>query len=377
MLILVCGLPGTGKSRISRELSSRIGAVHVSSDMVRNEMLKERTYSEEEKALVYGEMVSRVSKSLSEGKDVIADATFYREGLRERMREAAEKAGTDFFIVECTLPEEGVKERLSGRRGGGSEAKFNEYLIVKDAFQPFTEQRIRIDTSLPVEESIKMVLRSISGVAPLLEELKCPSAYPHPVSSPQLIQTHISWVFLTGEYAYKIKKPVKFSFLDFSTRETRKSICEEEVRLNRRLCPDVYLGAVPVAMNSHPSFGGPGFPMDYAVRMRQLPAERMMSRLLNEGKVTESHIRSIAKIISDFHSKVEVIHDRKYNSPEMIAEQFADLGGAREIAEKACGMGAKIDFILDKAAEFVQKNHALFAGRQEKGFVRDCHGDLH
>lgn len=377
MLILVAGLPGTGKSRISRELSSRLGAVHISSDMIRKEMLKERTYSEEEKALVYGEMVSRVSASLSEGKNVIADATFYKESLRRQMRQAAEKAGTDFFIVECTLPEEKVKERLSGRRGGGSEAKFREYLIVKDAFEPIKEERIILDTSLPVDESIGTILRSVSGIAPLLEELKSQSAYPHPISSTHLLQTHISWVFLTGEYAYKIKKPVKFSFLDFSTREKRKESCEEEVRLNRRLCPEVYLGVVPITINKHPSFGGSGFQMDYAVKMKQLPYEKMMSYMLAKGEVTEAHIRSIAKIISDFHSRIEIIHDRQYNSPEMIAEQFADLAGVRETAEKACGMGGKIDFILGKADEFVRTNRNLFLQRQENGFIRDCHGDLH
>ncbi|MEW5996590.1 MAG: AAA family ATPase [Candidatus Micrarchaeota archaeon] len=391
MLILIAGLPGTGKSRLARELASHTGAAHISSDMIRKELLKERTYSEEEKAFIYGEMVSRVSKALSEGRSVIADATFYKESLRKKMKEAAENAGTDFFIVECTLPEEKVKERLSGKRGGGSEAKFAEYLIVKKAFEPFTGERITIDTSLPVEQSIQTILRSISGIAPLIPELQSPSSYPHPVpgfqhpahpaqspsSGIKLLQTHISWVFLTGEYAYKIKKPVKFSFLDFSTREKRRFYCEEEVRLNRRLCPEVYLGVVPIAMNAHPSFGGPGFPIDYAIKMKQLPYEKMMSYMLVKGQVTEAHIRSIAKIISDFHSRIEVIHDTKYNSPEMTAEQFADLGGVRETAEKASGMGGKIDFILEKAGEFVRKNRSLFTGRQRDSFIRDCHGDLH
>jgi len=378
MLILISGLPGTGKTRISRELASRLNAVHISSDSIRKKMLEKRTYSEEEKARVYSEMVSQVSNSLSEGKNVIADATFYKESLRKQMREAAEKAGTDFFLVECIISEEAARERISSRMGGDSEAKYGEYLIVKKAFEPISEERIAIDTALPVKESVETILRSISGIATILEELKKPSAYPHPISNLQLIQTHISWVFLTGDYVCKIKKPVKFSFLDFSTREKRKSLCEEEVRLNRRLCPDVYLGVVPIAYSQHrPSFGGSGFPMDYAVKMRQLPSEKIMSRFLSEGKVTEAHIRSIAKIISDFHSKIEIIHDKKYNSPEMIAEQFADLSSVKETAENACGMGEKTDFILKKAGDFTRKNHSLFLQRQEKGFIRDCHGDLH
>ncbi len=391
MLILISGLPGTGKSRISRELASHVGAVHISSDSIRKKMLERRTYSEEEKALVYSEMVSQVSASLFEGKNVIADATFYKASLRRRMKEAAEKAGTDFFMVECTLPEEKVKERISSRRKGDSEAKYREYLIVKEAFEPFTGERIIIDTSLPAKESVKTILRQVSGIVPLLQELQSPSSFPHPTYLPsapyigasaksppiKLLQTHISWVFLTGEYAYKVKKPVKFSFLDFSTREKRKAVCEEEVRLNRRLAPQTYLGVVPITANAHASFEGKGFPIDYAVKMKQLPAERMMSRLLNEGKVSESHIRTVAKIVSDFHSKIDKIQDPQYNSPEMIAEQFADLGGVRETAESACKMGSKIDFILEKAEEFVQKNRPLLLQRQKEGFIRDCHGDLH
>ncbi len=380
MLILISGLPGTGKSRISRGLAPRLNAVHISSDSIRKKLLERRTYSEEEKALVYSEMLSQASKSLSGGKNVVADATFYKKSLRKEMRKAAEEAGTGFFLVECVLPEEKAKERISSRKRGDSEAKYREYLIVKEAFEPFesSEERITIDTSLPVEESVETILRSVSGIAPLLQQLQSPSSFPHPCPSIQLIQTHISWVFLTGEYAYKIKKPVKFSFLDFSTREKRKALCEEEVRLNRRLCPDVYLGAAPVTFASaHPSFGGPGFPIDYAVKMRQLPSERIMSKLLDEGKVEESHIRSIARIIADFHSRIEVIKEEKYGSPEMCWSQFYDLFYTRETAENACGMGEKVDFILDKAEEFIRKNSSLFLRRQEDGFIRDCHGDLH
>ena len=379
MLILISGLPGTGKSRISRELASKLGAVHISSDSIRKKMLEKRTYSEEEKALVYGEMVSQVSKSLSEGKTVIADATFYKESLRKEMREAANKAGTDFFLVECTLTEEKAKERISSRKMGDSEAKYREYLIVKNAFEPFgnSEERITIDTSLPAEQSVQTILRSVSGIEPLLQQLQSPPSFPHPTTAPKLLQTHISWVFLTGEYAYKIKKPVKFSFLDFSTREKRKAACEEEVRLNRRLAPQTYLGVVPITANGHASFEGKGFPMDYAVKMRQLPEERMMSRLLEKGEVDESHIRPIAEIVADFHSKIDVIHEPEYNSPEMVAEQFADLGGVRETAEKACGTGNKIDFILKKAEDFIRRNHSLLLKRQKEGFIRDCHGDLY
>src|SRR3989338_9942166 len=102
----------------------------------------------------------------------------------------------------------------------------------------------------------------------------------------KLKETHISWVFLTGKHAYKIKKPVNFGFLDFTTLEKRKYFCEKELQLNRRLCKDIYLDVLPVTeSNGMLQIGGKGNIVDYALKMKQLPQERIMSLLLKEGKV--------------------------------------------------------------------------------------------
>ncbi|MDH5184786.1 MAG: hypothetical protein OEX12_12965, partial [Gammaproteobacteria bacterium] len=114
----------------------------------------------------------------------------------------------------------------------------------------------------------------------LIQALLKPDAYDHPVDQPQLIETHISWVILTGDYAYKIKKPVNLGFLDFSSLEKRKHLCEEEVRLNRRLAPGIYLDVVAITCSAEqPRISGVGEVIEYAVKMRQFPQSAQLDRM--------------------------------------------------------------------------------------------------
>ena len=189
----------------------------------------------------------------------------------------------------------------------------------------------------------------------------------------EIVETHISWVLL-GDFVYKIKKPVKFSFLDFSTLEKRKFLCEEEVRLNRRLAPDVYLGVVPVTESG---IGEEGEALDYAIKMRRLPQERRMDILLSEGKVLGGHVREIAATVAEFHGKVDTITEKKYGSAQVVREQIDDLASFRQTIEDACGLGEKVDFIVRKSDEFIEKNAEVFQKRHDEGRVKDCHGDLH
>ncbi len=194
----------------------------------------------------------------------------------------------------------------------------------------------------------------------------------------RLEETHISWLFLDGESVYKIKKPANFSFLDFSTLEKRKFYCEEEVRLNKRLCKDLYLGVVEI--NEHDgrlSFGGSGSVLDYAVKMRQLPDEKRMDLLLKKGEVGRSHIEEIAGIVADFHKRIDVISDKKYASAGVVKRQIGDLADFADTIEKACGMGEPARSVVAACDSFIEKNRGVFEKRQESGKIRDCHGDLH
>jgi len=199
----------------------------------------------------------------------------------------------------------------------------------------------------------------------------------------ELVQTHISWVLIGKEEVFKIKKPVKFSFLDFSSLERRKLFCEEEVRLNRRLSPDVYLGVVPITDTGGAlSFGEAGGPggngktLDYAVRMKKLDRDMMMDRLVMQGKLGAKDMAAIAGIVADFHAKADVAGG-EFGSRALVSSQIADLANHRGAIEKACRLGKWVDEILSRSERFLKSNEALLKRRVAQGHIRDCHGDLH
>ncbi|MFO7256510.1 MAG: hypothetical protein DIU61_002385 [Bacteroidota bacterium] len=203
-------------------------------------------------------------------------------------------------------------------------------------------------------------------------------SFPTPCNNPELKETHISWVILCDDTVFKIKKPLKYSFLDFSTIEQRRHYCEREVLLNNRLTKDVYIDVVPVRKSSSEIFigEGKGEIMDYAVRMRKLDNDRRMDVLLRNGKVTEDHIHSLVSVIVTFHKKAEIIYP---DDPLDIERKFNDLEGQREFIYTELGdkYGNMLDDALEKSSEFVLANRRLLEDRIEDGFHRDGHGDLH
>src|SRR5262245_10617308 len=143
-------------------------------------------------------------------------------------------------------------------------------------------------------------------VESLLTSLSLPSAYPFGVNKITIRQTHISLVFLAGPFVYKIKKPVSFGFLDFSTLEKRRHFCHEEVRLNRRLAPDVYLGVVPIVQTDRGLvFEGDGTPVEWGVKMLRLPDEATLDSRLQRGDVTPAQIEALGRRVATFHRDAE------------------------------------------------------------------------
>ncbi|MEM3075539.1 MAG: AAA family ATPase [Candidatus Bilamarchaeaceae archaeon] len=159
MLVIICGLPGTGKSTLAKTLAEKIGAATISSDSIRMQILEQRTYSEKEKEIVYEEMFKKAGNLLANGKSVILDATFYKKNYREKAKAHAEKAKTDFFIIECTTDERVLKKRLFSRtkKTSESEADFAVYKKVKELFEPISEPHLTVDTSLPLEKQVQLV----------------------------------------------------------------------------------------------------------------------------------------------------------------------------------------------------------------------------
>jgi len=154
----------------------------------------------------------------------------------------------------------------------------------------------------------------------LINALTNPSVYDYHPPRVEVVETHISWVILTGKYAYKIKKPVDLGFLDYTSLEKRRFFCDEELRLNRRHAPGVYLGVVPVTGSySSPIIGGEGRPIEYAVKMVEFPQEALLDRVMKRGELGKGHIDSLARQIAAFHNSVNTAGaDSQFGSPEMV-----------------------------------------------------------
>jgi aminoglycoside phosphotransferase family enzyme len=217
----------------------------------------------------------------------------------------------------------------------------------------------------------------------MIEALLRPEAWPHPVSGLKLIETHISWVLLTGEYAYKIKKPVNFGFLDFSSLGKRLDCCREEVRLNRRLAPDIYLDVVSLCGSPlRPQVGGSGEVFEYAVRMRQFDVEQGFDRLLQAGALTLEHMDQTAAMLAQFHSSVESASaDSGYGTPSAVLapvqENFLQIDAYLQSLDVDSPLHAQVAHLEHWSSSTFRELQSVISDRLRQGFVRECHGDLH
>jgi aminoglycoside phosphotransferase family enzyme/predicted kinase len=212
-----------------------------------------------------------------------------------------------------------------------------------------------------------------------IRELMRPEAYPHAVGAIELRETHISWVVRTGSFAYKVKKPVKLDFIDASTLQRRLYLCEEELRLNRRLAPELYLDVVPVVRTANGLLvGGNGPVVDYAVRMHQFASSDELPALLDREDVDVADIEALGATLAEFHLKADVAPSKR--APERtqqmydsvlgnLAQLLAHLGSPQPAAQ----LGQLVDWTHDRADVL----EPIFQMREQSGFVRECHGDLH
>jgi aminoglycoside phosphotransferase family enzyme/predicted kinase len=212
-----------------------------------------------------------------------------------------------------------------------------------------------------------------------IKSLLKPDAYPDPADGVRLVQTHISWIFLAGKFAYKIKKPVNFGFLDFSTLDRRKFYCDEEVRLNRRLCPEIYLGVTQVReAEGGASFHGDGRVIDHAVKMVRLPEERMANALLAKGELSVDDVKRIAATVADFHRLAG--HGAEIESYGSLQSIWRNWEENFEQTEEFVGstLTPRDLLLIRKWVEgFMTDNAGLLTGRVAGGFIRECDGDLH
>lgn len=213
----------------------------------------------------------------------------------------------------------------------------------------------------------------------LISALQNPALYPHPVEGFQVIETHISWVLLTGPYAYKIKKPVNFGFLDFTELASRKHFCNEELRLNQRLAPSLYKEVLPIRGSEQaPRFGDDGPIIEYALRMRQFPQSQLLAELQARGELRSAHIDALAELIARFHldaPRVPVEH--ALGTPEAVmAPVQQNFDQIRPLLSDAADL-EQLDTLEHWAQCTYERLHPLLATRKRDGFIRECHGDIH
>jgi len=212
----------------------------------------------------------------------------------------------------------------------------------------------------------------------LIAAMNDAEAFGHPVGAIKMIETHISWILLTGEYAYKIKKPVDFGFLDFSSLEKRRHYCHEELRLNRRFAPQVYLDVVEIrGSESAPRIDGEGEVIEYAIKMREFSQDCLLSNYAARGELSAAIVDAIADQVGQIH----LDSDR--------ADPGSDFGCATQVAhwseENLVHIASAIPpeylpnsyFALKRWYRENQHLLSIIDRRRAEGYVRDCHGDLH
>ena len=214
---------------------------------------------------------------------------------------------------------------------------------------------------------------------PLIEALCSADVYDHMTDSVKVIETHISWVLLTGPYVYKIKKPVNFGFLDFSSLEKRRFCCQEEIRLNNRFKNKLYLDMVPISGTSKkPILGGNGDIIEYAVKMKQFPSGLLLNELTGRGELTPEIIDQLAQIAADFHAKVNrASYDSPYGDPDEIKHWFDEnFQHIRPCVHEEAVL-RKLQALETWGDVEWREKSGLMQTRKQQGMVRECHGDLH
>ncbi len=217
------------------------------------------------------------------------------------------------------------------------------------------------------------------NLPPLIQALLEPQRYPHAVQRVEWVETHISWVLLAGDFAYKIKRPLKLPFLDFSTLAQRQQGCLDELRLNRRYAPDIYLDVLGIFNTPQdPRWSGSGAPIEYAVKMRRFDDADRLDRLCARGELTPLHLSGLAETLVAFHDAADIapVATRFGAPPQVMALAQANFDGLLRRLPHVDMQTRLAALRAWTEAQFTQLT-PLMESRQREGRVRECHGDLH
>jgi hypothetical protein len=211
----------------------------------------------------------------------------------------------------------------------------------------------------------------------LIERLLDPAAYSHPTSGIRLVETHISWVILTGPFAYKLKKPVSFGFVDYSSLELRRRSCDREVRVSGRFAPELYLAAVPITGSTDaPRVGGDGEPIEWAVKLVQFDEDDRLDARFQAGRLTVPDCRALGEAIAAVEDRLPVarLGDPWGTADSVLAAAAVNLTAIRTQLPEAANRADRLEEWLQSR---LRAASPMLAARQAAGRVRECHGDLH
>jgi aminoglycoside phosphotransferase family enzyme/predicted kinase len=219
----------------------------------------------------------------------------------------------------------------------------------------------------------------MAGLPVVARAMLQPSIYPNAVESVSLVQTQMSFLFLAGDYVYKVKKPVNLGYLDYTTLTRRRALCRQEVMLNRRLTSDVYLGVSPIRrVKGGHTLDGRGRAVEYAVRMRRLPGDRMLNVLLDRDTVTPEMMRHLAVKMAGFHHEAARGPEiDPFGSPAAVKVNVEENFTQTEKYVGRLVTPGVHHLVSEWAQKYLSDRRALFEARVDAGRIRDCHGDLH
>ncbi len=216
--------------------------------------------------------------------------------------------------------------------------------------------------------------------AVLIAALVNPACYPHSVESVQHLETHISHILLAGDYAYKIKKPLNLGFLDFTSLERRRRYCLDEVRLNRRLAPQLYLDCIPIGGSvENPRLGGePATALEYAIKMRRFSQTALLDRCLAEGRLQPRHIDALARQLAAFHGAIaRADPGQSWGAPAQVQQPAQDnFDTLRQLLEHPADLEL-LQYLEQWTLAAYRRLQGTLEDRKANGFIRECHGDLH
>lgn len=226
----------------------------------------------------------------------------------------------------------------------------------------------------------KNIMQNQANLPELIQQMLLPEFYPHPVTMPiELMQTHASWVLLTGDFAYKLKKSVNFGFLDYSTLANRQYFCTEEIRLNQRGARELYLAVLPITKQGNKyQLDAEGEVVDYAVKMLQFPQSALLSNLFESDQITPDDIEEMGRVVAQFHANAQTnVYISSFGTIAKIRQSIDD--NYRQ-TEKYIGQSQTQPQYTETKAytdRFLLEHQQLFLDRIAGGFIRECHGDLH